>query len=82
MIGDTMPQAHLKVRPNDVIADYLSVFTKANPGRPRPRLAYEGGWYVFRAEQGYVRGRYRRHRIEQLQAELQRRIRAADKRSP
>lgn len=60
-----------QLKPVEIIDDYLSVFAKANPGRPRPKIVYEKGWYTFQDSSPV---RYRRHEIERLAVELRRRI--------
>ncbi len=62
--------------PEQIIKDYKAVFAEANPDAEMQPLTYERGWYVFRnRHHGGTSSRHRRDGLEQLKAELQRRIR-------
>jgi hypothetical protein len=53
---------------NQLIADYVSAFGQANPGKKKPTLRYEAGWFIM--DYALTEQRYRKSQIEGMRDRL------------
>lgn len=48
--------------------EYLTAFVKANPGKKKPAIRYEAGWFFIDA--GLTENRYRKSQLEGMRDRL------------